>query len=367
MIDIKLHLPIGTEQENKWFASWGDGENVVFSLETLQRIFAENTAENDFRFNIHCDGGSVYEGLAIYDTLRTSGKNIHMNIEGSCHSMAITLLLAAPKENRTANANARALIHEVQIPIYDDMVSTTELEELAKEAKKEQDAILDIYAERTGTDREVLAQLMSEEKVRTASELLQYGFISKINIYNTNKKTNTMKKNKTIVNQLTKMVNMISKALGEPMNYDFTDESGNIILSTEREDDTIELGDAVVLPNGETSGEVVLPNGKTIIITDGVVTEIKEVEVETETLVNEETTEEQPTEEEVVVDEEKEALKKEVEDLKKQLEEALALLKDAKNQIVSNYQPDARKVNAKNEHRMSADEITAQAKSRIRK
>lgn len=362
MIDIKLHLPIGTEQENKWFASWGDGENVVFSLETLQRIFTENANENDFRFNIHCDGGSVYEGLAIYDTLRTSGKNIHMNIEGSCHSMAITLLLAAPKENRTANANARALIHEVQIPIYEQMVSTTELEELAKEAKKEQDAILDIYAERTGTDREVLAQLMSEEKVRTASELLEYGFISKINIYNTNKNTNTMKKNKTIVNQLTRVVNMISKALGEPMNYDFTDENGNIILSTEREDETIEVGDAVVLPNGETSGEVALADGRIIVVADGVVAEIKEAQTEEPT--NEETEE---TTEEEVVDEEKEALKKEVEDLKKQLEEARALLKEAKNHIASNYQPEARKTSPKNEQRMSAEEITAQAKSRIRK
>lgn len=360
MVEIKLHLPIGTEQENKWFASWGE-ENVVFSLETLQRIFAENTTESDFRFNIHCDGGSVYEGLAIYDALRTSGKNIYMNIEGSCHSMAITLLLAAPKENRTANANARALIHEVQIPIYDPIVSTTELEELAKEAKKEQDAILDIYADRTGTDREVLAQLMSEEKVRTASELLEYGFISKINIYNTNKNTKIMKKKQTIVNQLTKVVNMISKALGEPMNFDFTDESGNIILSTEREDETIEVGDAVVLPNGETSGEVALTDGRIIVVADGVVTEIKEAQTEEPT--NEET--EETTEEEV--DEEKEALKKEIEDLKKQLEEARALLKEAKNHIASNYQPEARKTSPKNEQRMSAEEITAQAKSRVRK
>lgn len=361
MIDIKLHLPIGNEMENRWFASW-DGEDVVFSLETLQRIFSENENETDFRFNIHCDGGSVYEGLSIYDALRTSGKKIYMNIEGGCHSMAITLLLAAPKENRTANANARALIHEVQIPVYDCMLSTTELDELAKEAKREQDAILDIYADRTGTDRELLAQLMSEQKVRTASELMQYGFISKINSYNTNKKLKTMKKNKTILNQLTNIVNMVSKALGEPVNYDHTDADGNIILSTEREDDTIELGDAVVLPNGETSGEVVLTDGKTIIVKDGIVTEIKEVETEIETL-----NEEMEDPEKEALKKENEELKKEVEELKKQLEESLATLKEAKNYITSNYQPATRKTNTKNEHRLTADEITAQAKSRVKK
>ena len=108
--------------------------------------------------------------------------------------MAIVLLLAAPKENRTANANARALIHEVQVPVDRYFVSTTELQSLTEQAKMEQDAILDIYGERTGTDRGVLENLMKEERVRTASELLQYGFISKINSDNTNKKNSKMGK-----------------------------------------------------------------------------------------------------------------------------------------------------------------------------
>jgi 3-deoxy-D-arabino-heptulosonate 7-phosphate (DAHP) synthase len=47
--------------------------------------------------------------------------------------------------------------------------------------------------------------------------------------------------------------------------------------------------------------------------------------------------------------------------------DGLALLKEAKNHIASNYQPEARKTSPKNEQRMSAEEITAQAKSRIRK
>lgn len=351
MIDIKLHTPIDGDDANKIAASWGVEEPVVFSLETLNKIFEENPDEKDFRFNIHCDGGSIYEGLAIYDKIRTSGKNIYCNIEGGCHSMAIVLLLAAPKENRTANANARALIHEVQVPVDSYFVSTTELESLTEQAKMEQDAILDIYAERTGTDRAVLENLMKEERVRTASELLQYGFISKINSYNTNKKNSKMGKDtkKNLVNQIDKFMRGVKNILGEPVNYDFTDANGNVILTTEREDETIEVGDSVVLPNGETSGEVTLQDGRTVKVADGVVTEVVE---------KEETT---TTEEEI------ENLKKRCKDLEDKLAAANEMLKEARNQIASDYQPKERSFTPSNEgKKMTAEEIKAQARAKMK-
>ena len=351
MIDIKLHKPIDGDEANRIAACWGEEEPVVFSLETLNKIFDENPDEKDFRFNIHCDGGSIYEGLAIYDKIRTSGKNIYCNIEGGCHSMAIVLLLAAPKENRTANANARALIHEVQVPVDSYFVSTTELESLTEQAKMEQDAILDIYAERTGTDRAVLENLMKEERVRTASELLQYGFISKINSYNTNKKKSKMGKDtkKNLVNQIDKFMRGVKNILGEPVNYDFTDADGNVILTTEREDETIEVGDSVVLPNGETSGEVTLQDGRTVKVADGVDTEVVE---------KEETT---TTEEEI------ENLKKRCKDLEDKLSAANEMLKEARNQIASDYQPKERSFTPSNEaKKMTAEEIKAQARAKMK-
>lgn len=99
MINIRLYNPIANKH-NAWWYSW-DGEDGVFSLDFVQKVFSDNPNETDFRFNVHCAGGEVEEGLAIYDWLRTSGKNIYMNIEGGCHSMAVTLLLAAPAENRS--------------------------------------------------------------------------------------------------------------------------------------------------------------------------------------------------------------------------------------------------------------------------
>lgn len=77
MIEVKSHSVIANES-NAWYYCW-DGDEGVFSLEFVQKLFEDNPNETDFKFNIHCPGGEVEEGLAIYDCLRTSGRNIHMN------------------------------------------------------------------------------------------------------------------------------------------------------------------------------------------------------------------------------------------------------------------------------------------------
>lgn len=359
MIDINVYLPIDNENENRWAAVWGINDPVVFSVDSVRNIIESNPEENDFRLNFNCDGGSVAEGLMIYDYLRTSGKNIYCNVEGGCHSMAIVLLLAAPKENRSANPNCRALIHKVRT-CFVDGTTADELEKAAEDIRREQNAILDIYADRTGTDRETLENLMNEEKMRTASELLQYGFISKINQYNTNKKNTNAKMSELqetttllqkVVNSLKKLKNVLGE---EIVNFDHTDADGNIIFTTEAEDDTLEIG-----MGATPDGTFELPNGKVVTIADGVITDITEAEEapeekEEETEENEDSKEEETVNEETnetdaineVVDEEKESLKAEVETLKNEIEtlkaalaESKNLIEDCKKQICTNHKP----------------------------
>ena len=181
MLEIKLHEVIDAESQ-AWIYEWF-GMPHPFTLETLQQLLEDNPEEKDIKLNIHCDGGSVHEGLALYDCLRTSGRNIYCNVEGGCHSMAIVLLLAAPKNQRTANPNSQFLIHEVQGGVSGN---TTAVERYAEEMRDLQERILDIYADRTGHDRAELAEAMAEEKMRDAQYMLEHGFLGAINEYNTN-------------------------------------------------------------------------------------------------------------------------------------------------------------------------------------
>ena len=276
MVEIDIYKPIDREDPFMSFFGWDD---LVFSADNIHRAFDENPTEKDFRFNINCDGGSVPEGLRIYDVLRTSGKNIYMNIEGGCHSMAVCLLLAAAKENRTANPNCRALIHEVRACTCDNLTAD-EAQALADEIRTEQEAILDIYVDRTGTDRQKLEELMKAERQLTAEQLKEYGFISKINVYTTNRKKHFKTKNfkemaktkKEVIsaadNFMKKLKNLLSATV---VNYDHKDADGNVLFTTEAEDDTLEVGMAA-----SPDGEFELTDGRVVVITDGVIAEIRE-------------------------------------------------------------------------------------------
>ncbi len=321
MMEIEIHSPVGNEA-NKWLYKL-DGHEGVFSLDFVQSLFRDNPGETDFRFGIHCPGGEVEEGLAIYDCLRTSGKDIHMNIEGGCHSMAVVLLLAAPLENRTANPNCRALIHRVTgcaggTP--DDLAAA------AEDARRAEESILDIYADRTGQDKEFLRSIMAEQKERTAAELLDWGFISRINNYNTNFKS---KKNmaKTLKERAAEFMNSIRNFVGVLTNFEFVDQDGKVLFTTEAEDDTLEVGMAAS-PNGTFT----IADGRTVTVADGKITDIQN-----------------PAPEPKITDEdvanlraENERLSAENESLRNNLTEAAGIIRDYQKQVRSNYQPKGR-------------------------
>lgn len=355
MININVYKVIDKEDI---FMSMFGMEDMIFSADTIHRAFEQHPDEQDFRLNINCDGGLVSEGLRIYDVLRTSGKTLHTNIEGACHSMAVTLLLAAPKENRTANPNARALIHEVRGGSWDSLTST-ELRTLANEIDTEQNALLDIYADRTEYNREELETLMKEEKMRTSQELLNYGFISKINTYSTNKKNEQMEKPN--LSAAEKLIRSIKNLLNpeeapEVVNYDFKDADDVVLFSTEKEDDSLEVGD-----KASPDGEFVIADGRTVTILDGEITTIADA---------------------VVIDNEKVELQNQITELQAQLTasrnemeqskealtNSLGVMEDLRNQITSNYKAAERlsqPVKKNVDGVKSADEIKNELKEKV--
>lgn len=256
-------------------ASGYSGES---NLKNLQAALASAPNDGELCINIDCNGGSVMEGLKMYDALRNSGKNIYTNITGGCHSMAMVILLAAPAENRSANRNCRALIHRVYTEA--GQINAGTADQLKQQLEMEENAILDIYEERTGRSRDDLKALMAQESIHSAEELKEYGFISKINDYSTNQYFENMKgtKSNAFSAFMEKAKNIFAGA--EPMNFDYTDSEGAVVFSTEGEEDNLAVGVAVTLASGETSGTFTLSDGRVVTVEDGVVTKIEEAEVE---------------------------------------------------------------------------------------
>jgi ATP-dependent protease ClpP protease subunit len=334
-------------------------DDCVFSADVVRRTLRDHPDEKDIRFNIHCNGGSVSEGLAIHDLLRTSGRNIYMNIDGSCHSMTVVLLLAAPAENRTGNANLRALIHRVYAPAC-GYYTKDELEAIGRDVAREEEAILNIYEERTGKNRAALAAWMKSEKTRTATELLEMNFISRINSYNTNFNYAKMNRNGKPTGR--QPVNKASGALGRAaeflnrlgnllsqgvVNFDYKDGEGNTVFSTETEEDTLAAGDTVTLADGSSEGVFTLDDGRVVTIVDNTVTEIADAA---------------PAESADAA-----ALNERVAALENALRESEVIISDLKNQLESNYTPGKRVVTkqAPSNARRTAEELKNEAREKL--
>ena len=253
--------------------------------------FLASIAEDDdtIELRLHCEGGSVTEGWAIVDKLRASGKKITATVEGVCASMATVVLLAASE--RKAYPHASLLIHEPYIPEYTlaDAYRAEDLQKLADSLNAETQKILDFYVERTGADRAELEALMSEDKFVDMERAKELGFISEIlpalsarsrtakaqaKWNNNHQNSNNMAENKTKVAEL---LTALGEALGlsqpKAVAYTLTTESGDTITIDKPEGEDPAVGDAAS-PDGEHK----MPDGTTIVVVDGVITEIKPAE-----------------------------------------------------------------------------------------
>ena len=269
---------------------WGIDNGVTF--QTIDD-FLSSISEDDktIDIHIHCRGGNVIEGWAIYDALRHSGKEISATIDGECSSMATIVLLSAPKERRKAYTNAHFCIHNPSATTYNldwsESLTADNIEKgaarLTKQAEQlraEQDRILDLYVERTGTDRETLQAVMDKDVIYGMDKAIELGFISEIlppitAKRQTPKTQNNMHNDKEEVQVKRGILDRILakagfKALEDVKIVDM------VVTAADGSELTIEResGDPQVGDSASPDGSFVMEDGTTIVVSDGVITEI---------------------------------------------------------------------------------------------
>ena len=333
---IKLHGVIVDSETKKLETMWC-GESDGVSFKDLDEALASKAADDkEIELSINSPGGNCIEGMAIYDRLRSlEGHTIKAEVIGECSSMASVVLMAASV--RRMHQNARICIHK---PRFSDFYMPTMTEDEAKRAYEdlhaETERLKKIYLDRTSFSEEDLDKLMSEDRYMTAEEALQNGVITEIIQPMTALKQPTQKH----MSKLTKALKAFAEAMREgekeqetqPVAMTLNTEDGSTI-EIEREEGEPQVGDKAV---NTDDGEYKMADGTTIVIADGVITEIKPAETdEDETM----------TEEEVAstIAEMTEAIEKltaENEDLKKQLNASKANEKTAEDskvlQLVAN-------------------------------
>ena len=153
-------------------------EDQVANLVVAQLLHLEaEDPEKDISIYINTPGGSIYSGLAIYDTMNFVKPDIATMCVGVAMSMGSLLLAGGAKGKRACLPNSRILIHQ---PSAGFEGQSTDIEIHAREILKVRARIDEIYAECTGRAEEEVRRDMERDRFFTAEQALEYGMIDRV-------------------------------------------------------------------------------------------------------------------------------------------------------------------------------------------
>ncbi len=148
------------------------------NLVVAQLLFLESeNPDKEIALYINSPGGSVYAGLAIYDTMQFIKSDVSTICVGMAASMGAFLLTAGAKGKRYALPNSRIMIHQ---PSGGSQGQASDIEIQAREILYLRERINRILADRTGQPVERIARDTDRDNFMSADDALSYGLIDKI-------------------------------------------------------------------------------------------------------------------------------------------------------------------------------------------
>ena len=135
--------------------------------------------EKEITLYLNTPGGSITDGMAIYDTMKLIKAPIKVVVTGMAMSMGSILLSAAPKGRRFLFPSARIMIHQ---PLIMGQMSGTavEIHIQAQEMERMRDELNKILSEASGQPLEKIAKDTDRDFYMTAEETIAYGLADKI-------------------------------------------------------------------------------------------------------------------------------------------------------------------------------------------
>ncbi|MEM7790210.1 MAG: ATP-dependent Clp protease proteolytic subunit [Verrucomicrobiota bacterium] len=186
-------LPTVYEREGRTERAWD-----IYSRLLRDRIIFIGTPINDFVANaviaqmlflqmedpkkdislyINSPGGSVTDGMAIYDTMNFLQCDIVTYCVGQAASMATLLLAAGTKGKRYALPNSRVMMHQ---PTGGATGQTSDISIAAREIVRWRERMNELIASHTNKTSEEIAADSDRDFYLTATEALEYGIVDKV-------------------------------------------------------------------------------------------------------------------------------------------------------------------------------------------
>lgn len=131
----------------------------------------------DIMFYINSPGGSVYDGMAIYDTMQFVKPDVQTIGIGLQASMGAFLLSSGAKGKRFVLPHSRVMIHQ---PSAGTQGKVTDMEITLRETIRIKELLADILTENTGQKKDKVKADMERDYWMNAEEAVKYGLVDKI-------------------------------------------------------------------------------------------------------------------------------------------------------------------------------------------
>ena len=171
---------------NKWYSIENKADNSVEisiydeigDFGTSAKEFIEevkSVGDGDITLRINSVGGSVFDGLAIYNTLRSHSGFVNIKIEGLAASISTVIAMAG--DSIEMSENGFFMIHN---PFGKSAGEAGDMRKTADLLDKIKDEIMEIYSKRTNLTFGELSDMMDKETWLSSQEAMDMGFVDKI-------------------------------------------------------------------------------------------------------------------------------------------------------------------------------------------
>jgi len=153
-------------------------DDQIANLIVAQLLHLESEdPEKDISVYINSPGGSVYSGLAIYDTMQFIKPDVQTTCVGIAMSMGSLLLAGGAEGKRAALPNSRILIHQ---PSGAFEGTSSDIEIHAREVINLRRRVDEIYSKHTRQTIERVSDDMERDRFFTADEAREYGLVDRV-------------------------------------------------------------------------------------------------------------------------------------------------------------------------------------------
>ena len=155
----------------------GEINNEVANSTIAQLLYLDSKNNDDISIYINSPGGSVTDGMAIYDTMNFVKSDVSTIGVGMCASMGAFLLSSGKKGKRYSLPNTEVMIHQ---PLGGAQGQATEIKIAAEHILKTKDKLNKILSINTNKDIKIIEQDTDRDNFMNSKEAKEYGIIDEI-------------------------------------------------------------------------------------------------------------------------------------------------------------------------------------------